>query len=157
MRKPPHRESVLSGLRVQFLQTGICAKERVPLPIRLDPLRPTHGLEIEGELFEAIAVQTEKPEKPTGQQSAIGRVAQRCARIGRNPLLLPKGFESVPVVAEDSVFRTHPDKAHAVLEDLDDPKVGEPFRHSEIAKAVFLRAQHHGRERQHSHCTRISR
>src|ERR1017187_860937 len=143
-RKPAHGEPIVPGFGIELHQTGVSANKRVPFPIRLDTLCPTDRLEIDGKLLETVARQLVEPEVSSHQKRAIGSVAKRSARSGRNSLLRSKRLEAFPVVPENAVLRAHPNETRAVLIDLPDGKVAEAFRDPEVAEVILLSARDHG-------------
>src|ERR1700690_3512904 len=136
----------MPGFGIELHKTGVRANKRVPFPVRLDALCPTDRLEDYWKLFEMVARQLVEPEVPSNQQRPVRGVAKRCTRSGRNPLFRSKSLEVFPVVPEDTVFRAHPNEAHAVLVDLPDRKVIEAVCDPEVAKIVFLSAQNLGHQ-----------
>jgi hypothetical protein len=140
----------MPGFGIELHKTGVRANKRVPFPVRLDALCPTDRLENDGKLFEMVARQLVESEAPSNQQRSVRGVAKRCTRSGRNPLLRSKSLESFPVVAEDTVFRAHPNETHAVLVDLPDREVIEAFCDPEVAEIVFLSAQDLGCQHEES-------
>ena len=91
--------------------------------------------------LETVAAQAVESKGSAGQKRAVGSFAKCRNRRDRNPLRRPKRLETIPVVAENAVFRAHPNEAPTVLVDLPHREVVEPFRASEGAKTIFLRAK----------------
>jgi hypothetical protein len=140
-RNPAHGKLALAGLGGKLDKPRVCAQERMALSIGLDSLRPIDGLEDAGDLYKALATQPVEPEASPHQQRTVGSIAKG-RLVGRGqPLRLPKCLKPLAVVAKDSVFRAHPDETRAILVDLPNRQVAEPFCISEGVKAIFLGAQ----------------
>ena len=146
--KPANYKSILSGLGIEFLQTRLGAEKSVSLSIRLNALRPTDRLERDWKFFEAVAVQVVEAEASAGQQRTIGSFA-KCGRRGDgNSLCGPKSLEAIAVVAEDAVFRAHPNEAFAVFVYLPHRKVCQTICVPEGAETVLLGKKSPCREQQ---------
>ena len=140
-RNPAHRERILAGFGSQLDKPRVRTQEGVPLPIGLYSLCRINRIEDGGGLFEALAAQPVEPEAAPHQQGAIGSIAKGRLVGKRKPLRRPKGLKPLTVVAEDAVFRAHPEEARAVLVNLQNCQVAKPFSIPQCAKTVFLGIQ----------------
>ncbi len=92
----------------------------------------------ERQLLKAFAPQSEQPRLIAHQHGAIGRLPNGRGHARRQPLRGCELPEAHALVAEDALFRHHPDEAGAVLIQSFDGQIREALFHPEIFKRVLL-------------------